>query len=323
MKHIIRKIPAWSCAAVVLITAVIASMSIPEAYEWAQRLAEMCAVLVVGWVLSAVAGYVFEHYDAKKNTRNLPLRGVLNLCHGIIWIVIFIICVSILIGRSPAYILTGLGAFAAALMLIFKDSILGFVAGVQMSQNDMLHVGDWITVPSTLADGIVEDVSLTSVKVRNFDNTYITIPPYTLVSASFQNHRGMAESGARRFMRTFLIDLPSIRRCDSELIKRITATFSGFEPDHNIESNLGLFRAYLKWYLDGNPLINHEMLLMVRLLEPTEDGIPMQVYAFAATTDWSSYEAIQSEIVEHITIAAPQFAIAIYTSATLTVSEVT
>ncbi len=311
----------WIAAAVILVGAMAASMAVPATHEWIKRLAETCAVLIIGGALSAVAGYVFESYNAKANTRNLPLRGVLNLCRGIIWIVVAIVCVAIMLGRSPGYILTGLGAFAAALMLVFKDSILGFVAGIQMSQNDMLHVGDWITVPSTNADGIVEDVSLTSVRIRNFDNTYVTVPPYTLVSTSFQNHRGMSESGARRFMRTLIIDLPSIESCTPELLRRVAEAFPDFKTDGKPETNLELFRSYIEWYVGSHPLIDSTKLYMARLMAPTTEGLPLQIYAFTATTDWHSYEAIQSQITEHIVVAAPLFGLGIYTSGCLTVEQ--
>lgn len=259
-----------------------------------------------------------------------------------IWIVITIIAISILVDKSPAYLLTGLGAFAAALMLIFKDSILGFVAGIQMSQNDMLHVGDWIVVPGTPANGIVLDVTLSAVKVQNFDNTFVTVPPYTLVSTSFQNYRGMQASGARRFTRTLVVDTPSVVKLSDEILDKALAAHPEIKPfvtnlqsthkeieadkgirplNGSIETNLGLFRAYCAYYLLNSPWVNPSMQVLVRILEPTIYGIPLDIYAFAITTDWNSYEAIQSAIMEHFAVCAPDFGLDIYTAGSMTVEQ--
>ncbi len=315
MKLLSRKISWIGILILVLIVfSVVVLTFAPAEFEWAERLAKLCLTIASGKGLSIIAGYIFNHYDTHENSRNLPLRGVLNVSRGIIWAVVTIISVSILIDRSPAYLLTGLGAFAAALMLVFKDSILGFVAGIQMSQNDMLHVGDWIVVPSTGANGIVEYVSLTVVRVRNFDNTFVTVPPYTLVSTSFQNYRGMLESCARRFMRTLIIDLPTISKSTPEMLEKHPELSA-----ENTETNLGLFRSYAIDYLRKSPLIDASQIILVRILDPTPNGVPVQIYAFAATTDWATFESIQSQITEHFITALPEFNLALYTSSSLSV----
>ena len=177
---------------------------------WIFKIVAVYTLITFAIGLSAILSFIFIRFNEQRNRKNLPIKGILNVAIGVSWIIITIVGVSILVGKSPGALLAGLGAFAAALMLIFKDSILGFVAGIQMSDNDMLRVGDWIVVPGTPANGIVIDVSLSTVKVRNWDLTYVTVPPYTLVSSSFQNYRGMSSSGARRIDETLLIDLPTV-----------------------------------------------------------------------------------------------------------------
>lgn len=311
--------------------------------EIIERVVGAYTVVTVGIGLSAIGRFIFFRYNLRENTRNLPIKGILNISLGIIWIVITIIAVSIILDKSPAYLLTGLGAFAAALMLIFKDSILGFVAGIQMSQNDMLHVGDWIVVPGTPANGTVLDVTLSAVKIRNFDNTLVTVPPYTLVSTSFQNYRGMTDSGMRRFTRTIIIDTPTIQRLTPDMLasalklhpelktfvdgltdaKHTIEASPGLRPvNGTVETNLGLFRAYCSQYLLSSPLINSTARVLVRVMEPTDKGFPLDIYAFAHTTDWSEYEAIQSAVMEHITTAAADFGLVVYTSGAMTVEEV-
>ena len=293
--------------------------------------------------LNGVLTFVFNRYNERMNTRNLPIQGILNVAKGIVWIVICILCVSVLIDKSPMALLAGLGAFAAALMLIFKDSILGFVAGIQMSQNDMLHVGDWIVVPGTPANGTVIDVSLTAVKVQNWDNTIITVPPYTLVSGSFQNWRGMSDSGVRRIMQNFTIDYAGVRTCTPEMVTALSAKYPELGPvvsairsdsgdggwmvngglrkvNGTLETNLGLFRAYLCVYLSRNPHISDTHRILVQLLEPTIYGIPLQVWCWSNTTDWNAYEGIQSGVIEHVARVIGDFGLSLYSAGSETVS---
>ena len=283
--------------------------------------------LTIGVAISAILNFMWNSYDNRRNDKNHPLRGVLIVAQGLVWIVIAIITVSNLLGKSPTVLLTGLGAFAAALMLIFKDSILGFVAGVQLSQNDMLRVGDWIIVPSTIANGIVEDVSLTVVKIRNWDNTLVMLPPYTLVSTSFQNWRGMVESNVWLISQNVIIDVRSVVNSSEVLeneifekhlqLKEFIENNSRYQGgivgvNGTNETNLGLYRAYLCTYLITHPMVSKHHQMFVTLLDSTPKGQPLQIYCYAATTDWAIYEAVKSEIMEHAIAIAPQFKLLIY-----------
>lgn len=308
----------------------------PHTYSTIMRWVGAYVLVCFAIGVNAVITYIWTQYDLRRNTDNHPLRGILNVAHGLVWIIIAIITVSILIHKSPMALLGGLGAFAAALMLIFKDSILGFVAGIQLSNNDMLRVGDWIVVPSTPANGNVIEVTLTVVKVQNWDNTIVMLPPYTLVSTSFQNWRGMTASGARRIQRAVIIDNTTIVPATAQFIDKIEKLYPSMaqyiesrtkikqEGKWNIydgrngvvngavETNLGLFRAYLCQYMIDNPSIDKTQNMMVRTLEATPAGTPLQVYCFSNNTSWIAYEAIASEMFEHIAAVAPDFGLTIY-----------
>lgn len=272
-------------------------------HTWATRITVDYFLVTLGIAICAWLKFIWMHYDKYQNTRKLPIKGIYEVAIGIVWIIITIIAISVLINKSPGMLLTGLGAFAAALMLIFKDSILGFVAGIQMSNNDMLHVGDWITVPGTLADGVVTDVTISVVKVRNFDNTTVMLPPYTLVSTSFQNWRTMSGSNTRRFAKSILIDANSIVA----------------DPTDPTTTNLDKYRAYILDYLNKHPRVNHDtgafggnVLTMVRVMAADANGVPVQIYAFANTSNWPEFEEIQSEITAHVIAAASQFGLIVY-----------
>lgn len=279
--------------------------------------------------INSVIRFVWTRYDQRENTKNLALGGIRNLFTGIVWVVAVILIGSVILDKSPVALLTGLGAFAAALMLIFKDTILGFVAGVQLSQNDMLRIGDWIVVPSTIANGIVIDMSLTAVKVQNWDNTIVTLPPYTLVSTSFQNWRGMSDSGYRLISRSVIFDVDSVTPCSDELLASVSALpgmqdfinkvkTSGqfYDPgvavvNGTTQTNLGLMRAYICYYLLHHPLIGTDQQILVNLKAPDGNGYPLQIYCYT-TTAWTAYEAVQSEIFEHVAAMAPKFGLRLY-----------
>ena len=238
--------------------------------------------------------------------------------------------------KKVSYLFAGLGASAAILMLVFKDSIMGFVSGVQLSANDMLKVGDWIAMPKYGADGTVIEVTLNTVKVRNWDNTITTIPPYLLVSDSFQNWRGMRESGGRRVKRSINIDMTSIRFCTPEMLERykridllkdyIARTQQRVEEynrQHDIPSgedkinglhqtNIGVFRNYLNLYLRQNERVNQNMMVLVRQLQPTEQGLPMELYFFTDTVDWVPYEGIQADVFDHVLAVIPEFDLRVF-----------
>lgn len=280
-------------------------------------------VFVMTVALTALLNALWQHIDARANKRKLPLNGLAQLVKIIVWIVAVIIIVAILLDKSPASLLAGLGAFSAVLMLIFKDNILGVVAGVQLSENDSLHVGDWIAVPGTNANGTVQEVSLVAVKVLNWDKTTTTLPPYSLISSGFTNYRTMQQSHTRRIRRSFMIDADSVLPATPEMLdmirkvpfmdeyitKKLAQQAAGDVHDVDnpeglvngtIDTNLGLFRAYMKMWLDANPNISHTSDCFVSTLPQTATGIPLQIYCFTATSGWFPYEGIQDTVFEHV-----------------------
>lgn len=281
-------------------------------------------IVAITMAINKIITFIWMRYDERENTKNLPLAGIHNVCVGIVWIISVIVIGSVILDKSPMALLGGLGAFATVLMLVFKDSILGFVAGIQLSQNDMIRIGDWIVVPSTIANGIVVDMSLTAVKVQNWDNTIVTLPPYTLVSTSFQNWRGMSESGHRLISRAVYFDVDSVTAASAELIQsvgslpnmeayiaKVTESGQFYDPalatvNGTLQTNLGLFRAYMCEFLLNHPLVANDQQILVRIMTPDASGYPLQIYCYT-TTAWTAYEAVQSEIFEHIAAIAPKF----------------
>ena len=327
-----------------LIPAILVYIMLPLALPRAEMptllgiLQMVCSIYIVAVILrsiNAALNLLLEIYNRKEAFKNKPLKGFVQIIQVLVFFVGFIIIISILIGKSPATLFAGLGASAAILMLVFKDTILGFVAGIQLSANDMLRPGDWITMTKYGADGTVIEVTLNSIKVRNFDNTITMIPPYALVSDSFQNWRGMQESGGRRVKRSINIDMNSVRFCTPEMLDKFRKIsllteyidtkqqeLERYNKEHNIDgsikvngrrqTNLGVFRAYLVNYLKSNPDVNKNLTCMVRQLQPTEKGIPMELYFFAATTVWIPYEGIQSDVFDHILAVLPEFDLQVF-----------
>ena len=250
--------------------------------------------------------------------KNHPLKGVYQMLKLIVICIGVIIIISTLIDKDPMNILTGLGASAAILMLVFKDTIMGLVAGVQLSANNMLRPGDWITMPKYGADGTVIEVTLTTVKVQNWDNTITTIPPYALVSDSFQNWRGMRESGGRRIKRSLNIDMTTVHFCTPQQLKNFEKRgwLEGFERTGKEEVNLHVFRHYLERYLRHHPRVNTSLTLMVRQLQPTPQGLPIELYFFSANKDWIPYERLQAEVFDHVLAVLPQFGLKVFQSPT-------
>ena len=306
--------------------------------SWLTRLSWIYICYLIANSMCVLAEGIWFHIDSRANKKKLPLRGLLQLIKGIIWIICAIIVVGILVNKSPGALLAGLGVFASVLMLIFKDSILGVVAGVQLSENDSLHVGDWIKVHGTDANGTVLEVSLIQVKIQNWDKTITTVPPYNLVSGSFTNYRTMQESHTRRIQRCYSIDADSVIPTDDKMLeefakipllkdwlaKKIEQRAAGKECDVNnpeglvdgsIETNLGVFRAYMKLWLDANPNIDHSGgigFCFVTTLPQTSTGIPLQIYCFTATSAWLAYEAIMAGVFEHL--AAMLYRFHLYTN---------
>ena len=256
--------------------------------------------------------YQISHESEK--TKDHTLQGVFQMLKIIAIGVGAIIVVSIFFDKDPSKLLAGLGASAAILMLVFKDSIMGLVAGVQLSANDMLRPGDWITMPKYEADGFVIDVTLTTVKVQNWDKTITTIPPYALVSDSFQNWRGMFCSGGRRIKRSILIDANSIKFCEGKLKEDFIRRGLIKADEKEQKVNLTLFREWLEKWLHNHPAVHKEMIILVRQLQPTQLGVPLELYFFSSDTAWITYEHLQAEIFEYIFALLPEFGLRAFQS---------
>ncbi len=292
-------------------------------------------VFVLTSIISAFLNSAHEIYLQYDISKLKPIKGYIQVVKIIMYIIVSILVISMMVGTSPWPILTGMGAISAILLLIFKDTILGLVGSIQLSALDMVRPGDWIEMPKFNADGSVIDMNLTTVKVRNWDMTITTLPTYALISESFRNWRGMEESGGRRIKRSIQINMNSVKFCTSGMldrfrkIHRIRDYIENKEKElleyntvNNIDSsvlvngrrqtNLGVFRAYLKEYLRNHPKVNTEMTLIVRQLQPTETGIPMEIYVFSADKSWVNYEELQSDIFDHILAAIPQFELEVF-----------
>jgi len=282
---------------------------------------------------------VYIVYNENEKYHDRPLKGLLQTVQVIVFFIGGILIVSVLFDKSPASLLAGLGASAAILIFVFKDSIMGFVSGIQLSANNMLRPGDWITMPKYNADGIVIEVTLNTVKVRNWDNTITTLPPYALVSDSFQNWRGMHESGGRRVKRSINIDMNSVRFCTPEMLEKFQKIallkdyieeteeeLKAYNQECGVDdsvlvngrrqTNLGVFRAYLERYLRSLSSVNKDMTLMVRYLQPTEKGIPLELYFFTFSKEVAVYEEVQADVMDHVLAVVSEFDLAVFQNPT-------
>jgi len=278
-------------------------------------------------------------YQSFRAAKHVPIKSIIQVLKLIVYFLAAIFVISILLDKTPVYLLSGVGALAAVMMLVFRDSILGFVAGIQLAANHMVSVGDWIEMPKYGADGDVLEVALTTVKVQNWDKTITTIPTYALISESFKNWRGMSESGGRRIKRSVNFDMSSIRFCDEEMLSRyekiqyiaeyIQKTkdqVETFNRSINVDNaslangrrmtNIGTFRAYVVAYLRHHPMINQDMTFLVRQLQPTEYGLPIEIYVFSKDQVWANYESIQADIFDHILAVVPEFDLRVYQNPT-------
>ena len=280
---------------------------------------KICAVYIVFALLLAINGFILvflDMYNMRQGNKNRPIKGFMQVLQVLLFFIGGIVIIAILIGKSPASLFAGLGASAAILMLVFKDTILGFVAGIQISANDMLRPGDWITVPGSNANGIVQEITLNTVKIQNFDNTISTIPPYTLVSASFQNWRGMVESGGRRVMKSIFLDLNTIKFCTPDMLntfRKEIPLLADYKPDEGVTpTNSQMFRVYVEKYLTSLPVVNTDLDLIISQLQSTEYGVPIQIYFFSRNKIWKEYERIQSDIFDHFFAMVPKFELKVY-----------
>ena len=280
---------------------------------------KICAVYIVFVLLLAINGFILvflDMYNMRQVNKNRPIKGFMQVLQVLLFFIGGIVIIAILIGKSPASLFAGLGASAAILMLVFKDTILGFVAGIQLSANDMLRPGDWITVPGSNANGIVQEITLNTVKIQNFDNTISTIPPYTLVSASFLNWRGMVESGGRRVMKSIFLDLNTIKFCTPDMLntfRKEIPLLADYKPDEGVTpTNSQMFRDYVEKYLTSLPVVNTDLDLIISQLQSTEYGVPIQIYFFSRNKIWKEYERIQSDIFDHFFAMIPKFELKVY-----------
>lgn len=276
-------------------------------------------IVVVIRICNSILTAFLDEYSKTDKYKSHPLQGLIQGLQVALYFVGGIIIIAVLIEKSPAVLLTGLGASAAVLMLVFKDSILGFVAGVQLSQNDMIRIGDWIQMPDGSANGNVEEITLNTVKVRNWDNTLTMIPPYTLVTTAFKNWRGMQESAGRRADKSIFIDVNSMEVCTTDLISDICkavpllADFikslpAGKQPTTNIQ----IYRIYIELYLRSNPEVNADLDIIVSQKEASAYGVPVYVYFFLKDKAWASFERKQSDIFDHLMSIVSEFGLRIY-----------
>ena len=307
---------------------------INESIEWLEEGGIIYATLAVIWFLLSLLSVSNSYYERIKKSHQPSIKGYIQLVKIIITVTAVVLIVAMMLDKSPMAFLTGLGAASAIIILVFKDTILGFVASVQVASYDMVRVGDWITIKQLQVDGDVEDVSLNTVKIRNFDKTVTTIPTASLISNGVQNWRGMEETKGRRIKRAINIDIKTIKFCDEVLLKRlskitnltkyikdVTKEISSYNSKTSSQgdrlngralTNIGLFRKYIYNYLQENEYIRDDLTFLIRQLQPGQNGIPIEIYVFTNDTNWINYENIQSDIFDHLLAALPEFELAAF-----------
>ena len=296
-------------------------------------------IIMLMLALDSMLSTVEDIYQKYRASKQIPIKGFVQVLKLIVYFLAAILVISILLNKTPVFLLSGIGALAAVMMLVFRDAILGFVAGIQLAANRMVAVGDWIEMPKYGADGDVLEVALTTVKVQNWDKTITTIPTYALISDSFKNWRGMSKSGGRRIKRAVNFDMTSIRFCDEEMLGRYEKIqyiaeyieqkkdkLEAFNQETNVDNaslangrrmtNIGTFRAYVVAYLRHHPMINQDMTFLVRQLQPTQYGLPIEIYVFSKDQVWANYEGIQADIFDHILAVVPEFDLRVYQNPT-------
>jgi miniconductance mechanosensitive channel len=311
----------------------------PALVELIKTITELYIILMVALVLDSLISALHEIYMVLPVSKGRNIKGYVQLIKILIFVIAALVIIAALTDKSVGGLLTGLGAFAAVLMLVFKDTILGLVASIQLAGNKMVSVGDWISMPKYNADGDVIDIGLNVVKVQNWDKTIATIPTYALVSESFNNWKGMEESGGRRIKRSINIDMNSVGFLDNEMIEkykkiRVLKDYLeqkekeieefnkkvGADTSNRINgrrlTNIGTFRHYLELYLKNHPQIHQDMTFLVRHLQPTEKGIPIEIYVFSKDQAWANYEAIQADIFDHIMAVIPEFGLRVFQNPT-------
>ena len=297
------------------------------------KVVKIAEIIIVTMIFSSIVSTLEDIYNTHEMSKLKPITSLVQVIKIVLYVIAILVSIAYLMDTKISTILISLGTISAVLMLVFQDFIKGFVGSIQLSANDMLRIGDWIAMGP--ADGNVLEINLTTVKVKNWDNTITTIPTYTLVSAPFTNWRGMSESGGRRIARSINIDVNTIHYCTPEMLERykhyglvkdyITKRQEEIEEYNKAngidtseimngrqQTNLGIFRAYIKAYINNNPKLNHNLTMMVRQMQPTEFGVPLQIYAFSSDKKWINYEEIQSDIFDHVIAAAAMFDLKVY-----------
>ncbi|MBR3491996.1 MAG: mechanosensitive ion channel [Bacteroidales bacterium] len=305
----------------------------PETATFLMKLVNIFEIFICTMIISSFVSTGEDLYNMHEMSKIKPITGLIQVTKIVLYILCVLIAIAFVLGTKIGNILISLGTMSAIIILVFQDTIKGFVGSIQLSVNDMLRIGDWISIDP--ADGNVLEINLTTVKVQNWDNTITTIPTYNLVSNPFTNWRGMSESGGRRIARTINIDVNTIRYCTPEMIEKykhygLVKDYIEQKEEDILEynkanridtseiingrqqTNLGIFRAYIKAYLNNNPKLNHNLTMMVRQMQPTEFGVPLQIYAFSSDKKWINYEEIQSDIFDHVISAATMFDLKIY-----------
>lgn len=314
-----RRLAGFICSVVFLSSFHYFYLPGEEAELFYRTVGQILAVIYSGFIFSSLISISGAAYNQLSFAKDVPILGIIQVVKLITFIVTSILVVSVLLNKSPAYILSGFGALAAMLLLVFKDTILGFVASIQIAANRLVADGDWIQIDQYGADGEIEELGLNTVKVRNWDKTITTVPTYALISQSFKNWRGMQESGGRRIKRAINLDLNSIRIIDNEFIeglKQHSVICDVLEQEQLQEalskSNVRLFRVYAEEYLRQHKALNHSLTLMVRELAPSAEGLPIEIYCFSADKRWIPYEHLQADIIDHLLATLPLFALRPY-----------
>lgn len=296
-----------------------------------RRMVDIWLVVASLFIITALLNAINKIYESYPISKNRPITFFIQLIKVFLYTVTIITVISIFVNKSPEHLIVGLSAFAAVLLLIFKDSILGFVAGIQLTANDMVRIGDWIVMPNNNADGTVLEINLYTVKVQNWDMTISTIPTYQMVSESFTNWRGMQESSGRRIMRSINIDIHSVHFLTHEEVEKYKESYflkdylSSMQEklgdinkdkdtvlDERKLTNIGIFRQYMEFWINANPDINKGMTHMVRQLQPGPTGMPIQIYCFSAKQEWVAYEKVQSDIFDHVMAVIPEFNLEVF-----------
>lgn len=305
-----------------LIPALVVNHFLPQLYDnstqlhmWINTLTSLYVLTAIICICIVLVKNLYDLMEHVPKTKRYAVKGIFQMVRLIIICIGVIIGLSIILGREPTSIVTAIGASAAVLMLVFKDTIMGLVASVQLSANNMLKKGDWVVCESHGVNGTVTDVSLTTVKIRNWDNSISTIPPYTLITDSFRNYQAMLESGGRRVERSILIDMNTIHFLNADDMQRLKerGRLDGIETEVDSEMvNVHLLRHYLTNYIGNDNMVNSSMLYMVRQLQPTAQGLPLQLYFFTKTTEWRKFEQAQSDIFDHIYAIVNEFGLRIF-----------